>query len=397
MKSNRSPANDLETILPLLINVWRRFHKQSGPGDRLQTREFRRLVGCLQQLRGEDSENKKEANKHLPEQENITERERVAANLLYPWIIHYQEALSLLGELPGAPKRVLDVCSGTAPFAFAALRHGASEVFATDRNVAALELGAEVAGRYGMPLTLRKWDCLKEAMPIEGDFDLITVGHALGDLFPINEPGWKERQSRFITYLLSRLKKTGFLLLVESSYLEDNRRILEIRDELSLKNIVIQAPCVWQGDCPTLKTPNSPCYAQREMAKPYHLKEIQRAMGIKLSSLKMTYLLIKSPKAEKLIPNEHKLYRVISPPSESYQGKRFYLCGTDGKKTLSSHLDEHPSESRAFEHLRRGELIEIVDPLEQGQAFDIVQGTEIIVRAPCGKPVPTFENFDDSF
>lgn len=394
MKSNRSPTHDLETILPLLINVWRRFHKQAGPADRLQTREFRRLIGCLQLSNGE----KKEANKHLPEQENITERERLAAYLLYPWVIHYQEALSLLGELPTKPKRVLDVCSGTAPFAFAALRHGASEVYATDRNLEALELGAEVAGRYGMPLTLRKWDCLKDPMPVEGNFDLITVGHALADLFPTTETGWKDRQSRFITYLLSRLTPTGFLLLVETSFMEDNRRILELRDQLTIKGVMIQAPCIWQGDCPALKTPNSPCYAQREMVKPFLIKEIQRAMSIKLSSLKMTYLLIKSPKAEKPVQTEeHKLYRVISPPSESYQGKRFYLCGTDGKKTLSSRLDDHPSESRAFEHLRRGELIEIVNPLEQGQAFDIVQGTEIIVRAACGKPVPNFENFDDSY
>lgn len=406
MKSTRSPALDLETIQPLLINLWRRFHKEAGPGDRLQTREFRRVVEVLKQFQHKEPKNnkieskkndsKKNDSKSAP-QEYFADREFLAAYLLYPWVLHYQEAMSLLGELPKTPKRVLDVCSGPAPFAFAALRHGANEVFATDRNVAALELGAEVCGRYGMPLTIRRWDCLKDPMPIDGDFDLITLGHSLGDLFPTTTTNWQEKQSHLIHYLLGRLKPTGFLLLVESSFPEDNRRLLEIRDQLVAKEISIQAPCIWQGECPALKTPNSPCYAQREMAKPFLLKEIQRASDINLSSLKMTYLLIRSPKAARLPPAEAKLYRVISPPVETYQGKRYYLCGTDGKKALGSHLKMHPTDSRAFEYLRRGELIEIIAPLEQGQALDIVEGTQLIVRAACGKPAPTLEKEDEEF
>lgn len=393
MKTNRSPSDDLETIIPLLINVWRRFHKQSGPPDKLQTREFRRVVACLQHILGIPPEKIKQETKE--KEAPFTPRELLAANLLYPWIIHYQEGLSLIGEVPQIPRRVLDVCSGTGPFAFAALRHGASEVIATDKNVEALELAAEVAGRYGMPLTIRPWNCLKDPMPIEGSFDLITVGHALSDLFPANEKGWQEKQLRFVNYLLSRLKSTGYLLLVESSFLEDNRRLLEMRDQLVKNGVFMQAPCIWQGECPALKTPNSPCYAQREMPKPYLVKEIQRAAHINLSSLKMTYLLIRSPQAPKQPETDRQLYRVISPPIETYQGKRYYLCGTDAKKTLGSRLEELPKESRAFDFLRRGELIEIINPLEHGQAFDIVQGTEVIVRAACGKPVPNFEQIDD--
>src|SRR5438105_820599 len=139
MKSIRSPGLDLETIQPLLINLWRRFHKEAGPGDRLQTREFRRVVECLKKFHEEEVKNRKSGSKVIL-QDCFTDREYLAAYMLYPWVLHYQEAMSLLGELPKVPRRVLDVCSGPAPFAFAALRHGANEVFATDRNVAALEL-----------------------------------------------------------------------------------------------------------------------------------------------------------------------------------------------------------------------------------------------------------------
>ncbi|MGZ3732207.1 MAG: small ribosomal subunit Rsm22 family protein [Parachlamydiaceae bacterium] len=383
MKANRSPSTDLDTIIPLLIGIWRRFHKESGPGDRLQTREFRRVVDCIKKLQNG--------------QDPSTDREMVSAYLLYPWLIHYQEALSLLGELPSPPKRVLDVCSGSAPFAFAALRYGASEVFAVDRNVMALELGAEVCGRYGLPLTIRRWDCIKEPLPVEGEFDVITLGHALNELFPSSMKDWQNKQSHFIHYLLSRLKPNGHLLLVESSYPDDNRRLLTLRDTLVEKEIFIQAPCIWQGTCPALKTPNSPCYAQREKKKPFLIKEIQRAAEIKLSSLKMTYLLIRSPKAHQLPLLTREMYRVISPPIETYQGNRYYLCGTQGKKTLSSHLKEHPPESRAFDYLRRGELIEITQPLEHGQSFEIVNGTQVTVLAACGKPAPNFEMLDDTF
>jgi hypothetical protein len=431
MKANRTPPVDLDTIMPLLIGIWRRFHKASGPGDKLQTREFRGVVECLKLLYNVP-EGKKGNDKSLPlDPEFLSDRNKLSAYILYPWVIHYQEALSLIGELPTPPKRVLDVCSGPAPIAFAALRHGAREVIAVDINNEALELGAEICGRYGMPLTIRRWNCLKDHLPVDGFFDLITLGHSLEELFPSTMKNYEEKQAHFIDYLLGRLTPTGHLLLIESSQTDDNRRLLSLRNKIVAHGITIQAPCIWHGSCPALKTPNSPCYAQREMAKPFFIKEVQRALDIKLGSLKMTYLIVRSPKAaplqvldrtEKILPvyvgrdsplEEEEiprvdfedadapgytgLYRVISPPIESYQGKRFYLCGTGGKKNLSSHLKEHPPESRAFEHLRRGELLEIDDALAKGQAIEIIEGTKIRVQAACGKPVPNFEFCDENY
>ena len=50
MKSPKMPSADLESIIPHLIGVWRRFHKLSGPPDVLQTREFRGVVQGIQKL-----------------------------------------------------------------------------------------------------------------------------------------------------------------------------------------------------------------------------------------------------------------------------------------------------------------------------------------------------------
>jgi SAM-dependent methyltransferase len=337
----------------------------------------------------------------MQEPKNLTgdyfeDRELLASYLLYPWVLHYLQGLSLIGELPHTPRRVLDVCSGPGAFAFAALRHGATEVYATDRNVPALELGAEVCGRFGMTLNVRHWNCLKGELPVEGHFDLITVGYCLEELFPESQKNWKEHQQQFIQKMLKRLTPQGFLMIVEDSFPQANRRVLTLRDHFVGRGVPVQAPCVWRGECPALQVQNSPCYAQREFEKPYLVKEIQRAAKINLSSLKMSYLIFRHPEAGWPMLPDKSLYRVISPPVEAFQGKRFYLCGTDGKKFLESHLKEHPKESRSFDFLKRGELISVENALQKQNALDIVVGTKVTLEAPLGKPLPNLTSEEEA-
>lgn len=385
MKRKKAPTPDLETIFPILIGIWRRFRKISGPPNILQTREFRSVVTTIKTLQqmSKDGES-------LIGKDYFQDPELLGAYLLYQWQIHYQQGLSLLAELPSTPKRVLDVGSGAAPFAFAALRHGAQEVYASDQSLQALQLGAEVAGRYGMPLTIRRWNCRKQPISVEGTFDLIIVAHCLGELFPDTEPHWQDKQKQFIEYLLGKLTTNGYLLIVDSSYPEANKRILQLRDHLVAKGFPVQAPCVWKGECPSLKTANSPCFAQRELDKTYFIKEVQRAAEINSSSLKMTYVIFRNPAAGWPKLPQRDLYRVISPPVESYQGKRFYLCGTDGKKTLGSRLEQQTPESKAFDYLKRGELISLEGALETPHGKEIVQDTKLVIEAPCGKPLPDY-------
>lgn len=389
---NKKPALDLETIMPLLIGVWRRFQKESGPPDVLQTREFRGVVAAIEQLR-----NGLENDKSLIGQDYFSKRELLAAYLLYQWVIHYQQGISLINELPRTPRRVLDICSGPAPFSFAALKQGASEVTAIDQNQTALELGAEICGRYGLPLGVRKWKGPDTTLPDTGHYDLIILGHCLEELFPSNQSNAESKQRQFVKGLLNRLSPNGFLLLVESSLQDVNQRMLRMRDALVAEGVPVQAPCVWRGACPALQTANSPCYAQREFEKPYLVKEIQRAASINLGSLKMTYLILRSPKSSWPHLPEKNLYRIISPPVESHHGTRYYLCGTDGKKNLGSHLTQHPHESRAFEYLRRGELISIEGALEKPHSLDVIEGTKLSVEAACGKPLPEEESDGEEY
>ncbi len=382
MKTKKKPASDLETLMPLLIGAWRRFHKLAGPADKLQTREFRSVVEAVVKL-----QNGLEKGDELIGQDYFSDRDLLGAYLLYHWVIHYQQGLSLINEIPETNiGRVLDIGAGPGAFAFASLRHGAREVIALDRNMAALQLAAEVTGRYGFPVSIRKLDVLKSPLP-DGEFDLIILGHCLSEFFPDTQKGWKSLQNGWIQTLLNKLSPKGHLLIVDGSGIQSNRRILELRDYLVGQGVPVQAPCVWKGECPALQTQNSPCYAQRELEKPYLIKEIQRASQINLSSLKMSYLLMKSPQAAWPELPIQPLYRVISPPIDTHGGKRYYLCGTDGKKNLGSHLTEHPPESRSFEYLKRGELIHFENALEKGNQFDIVLGTRVKIQAALGKPI----------
>lgn len=373
--------------MPILIGAWRRFHKEAGPPDVLQTREFRGVVEAVTQLK-----KGLEETGSLFGQDYFADRNLLGAYLLYQWVIHYQQGLTLINEIPTTPRRVLDICSGPAPFAFAALRHGAGEVTALDRNLTALQLGAEVCGRYGMPLNVRQWHGPGEPLPETGTYDLIILGHCLEELYPSNMPNMASRQKGFLNGLLNRLSPEGFLLIVDSSLSEANQRVLHIRDDLVSSGVPVQAPCVWRGACPAAQTTNNPCYAQRELEKPYLIKEIQRGASINLGSLKMSYVIFRSPKAQWPQLPDQNLFRIISPPIESHHGKRYYLCGTGGKKSLGSHLTQHPRESRAFEYLKRGELISIQGALEKNNALDVIKGTELSVEAACGKPLPEAGN-----
>lgn len=382
MKRAKISLPPMDEIIPLLVGIWRRFHQLKGPPDVLQTREFRSVVAAIQKL-----QKGLETGDELRGQDYFADRELLGAYLLYYWILHYQQGLALLSEIPTVPRRVLDLGSGPGAFSFAALSLGARDVVAIDRNAEALKLAAEICGRSGHPLAVRCHDLLRFPLPVEGSFDLIVMGYCLEELFPQTDKGWQEAQRRWLRQVCSLLSPEGKILIVDSSLPQANHRLLTLRDEWVKEGFAVQAPCVWRGECPALQA-RQVCYAQREMEKPYLLKEIQRAAQIHLNSLKMSYLILCSPKQEwPLLPNRS-LYRVISPPIETQTGRRYYLCGTEGKKDLGSHLKELFSEARAFDYLKRGELISIEGALVHKQHFEIILGTRLKVEAALNKPLP---------
>lgn len=375
MKPRKQPPADLDSIIPILIGHWRRTLELPGPPDCLQTREFRNVVKKISLLHSKLIE-----GDELFGSDYFSDKELLGAYTLYYWILHYQEGLSLINEIPEPPLRVLDLCSGPCPFAFAALKHGAHEVIALDKNLEALRWGAQICGRNGYPITIRQVDCLNPMRQLTSHFDLIIVGHAIRELFTVVDSA-----AEYIHGLANFLTPGGHLLVVDSSLPDPNRFVLQLRDKVLSKGLPIQAPCVWQGNCPALEKEGGPCYAQREMEKPTLVKEIQRAANINLSSLKMSYILFGSPHSASKTIETRAIYRVISPPFESHYGTSYYLCGTDGKKKIAGNLGRINKNNKPFAHLKRGDLIAIHHPIERGNVLQISEDTIIEVIAAPGK------------
>lgn len=362
------PQPEWDSLFPMLIARWRKLMKLPiGPEDRLQTREFQSLIQNLQE--------------YLSSKE-INSNEALGAHLLYSWPLQYAEGLSLIKEIPETPLRVLELGATAAPFSLAALRYGATEALAIGDNELTLKYGADLCGHIGYPISVRVGDSKKlHTLPIQGQWDLIILPYSLFTFsFSFSD------QTNYIKKLTSLLTPNGHLLIVESSASEVNRRFLEMRDMLAEAKLSIKAPCLWKGSCPALKHGSSPCFAQRPLEKPFMIKEIQRAAQINLSSLKMSYLLIGSSEApSRNLPDN--LYRVVSPPVQTFKGERFFLCGVKGKRTLGTTLKEPSQESKAYQYLKRGDVIAIDDAAELDGDLQVGSKTKLKLYAPCDKPV----------
>lgn len=347
----------MDIIMPEIIKFWRKKTKLAGPADRLQTREFAAMSLAVKEMHEGKS------------------GDLLGAPLLYYWPIHFQEALSILGEIPTPFSRVLDVGSGLCSASFAASKYGADEITAVGENEEALRIGSELCGKLGGGIRTKRWKVGKGKCPVEGPFDLIIVSHSLFKMFP--QGGADE----WILEMMKLLDTDGNLVIIDSSF---GTEVLKLRDNLVEKGVAVQAPCVYKGKCPALEK-GFPCFAQRELDKPPLMKDFQRVAGINLSSLKMSYLIVRKewPK----LP-AHDLFRVVSPPFENHLGKQFHLCGTPGRKSLSCRLETVPEAARPFDYLKRGELIEVEGAFKGETNLQIIEGTEVKVVAACGKPLP---------
>ena len=363
-RKQSSLESSSEELTAILIATWRKILKLPiGPLDRLQTREFRALVASIEKLKKE---------------KDFSEASAIGAYLLYDWQLHHAQGLSLLQELPSPPARVLDLACGGAPFALAALKHGAHEAVGLDTNPRLLKIATDVCGKSGYTLALREHDCQNLEFPIQGKWDLIILGYALFEL--------SKEPLAYIENLMSQLSDEGYILIVEPSLQQENRRLLALRDKINARGIPIQAPCLWKGACPAFKHPTSTCFAQRTYDKPYLVKEIQRALKVNLNSLKMSYLILRKTARPDLTRS---LYRVVSPPINTFRGPRFFLCGNQGQKTLGSSLDKHPKHSRAYEYLNRGDIISIENAIERENDLEVYTETSVKLEAPCDKPAPS--------
>jgi ribosomal protein RSM22 (predicted rRNA methylase) len=317
----------------------------------------------------------------------------LGAYLLFYWPVSYAQARQALGELPSRPRHVLDLGSGPGPLAFAALDAGAQEVTAADRSKPALTLARELAAEAGEALATREWDPTRKAAPPEGQFDLITMGHVLNELYGTGDGAIGPRAA-LLEQVLAQVKKGGSLLVLEPALRETSRALLKVRDVLVGKGYAVRAPCMFRGNCPALVKESDWCHAERSWPMPRVVEELAQAARLHKESLKMSYLML-APKGEAWpeLP-QGRLFRIVSEPLEGKGRKRYIGCGPEGRVGLAMQDKHRTEKNERFFKLYRGDVISVTEtePKGDGLALDDRSELKIVAHAGRGVPPPSTEN-----
>ncbi|GMU60900.1 MAG: hypothetical protein AMXMBFR34_26630 [Myxococcaceae bacterium] len=384
---------DLEKWIPKLLAVWRQQRRGGRGGGGKHGRPSRHEPRAPQTQLTHDE--LKEVGAGVKALSHGLTRERALAGarymddprllgayLLFYWPVSYAQARATLSELPSRPRATLDLGSGPGPLAFAALDAGASGVVAADRSKSALELAKALAMEAGEPLSTRDW-APERPLP-EGQFDLITLGHVLNELYA----GDLSKRAVLVEKLLERVNKGGTLLILEPALRETSRALLQVRDVLVSHGVAVRAPCLWRGACPALVKPSDWCHAEREWRLPPMVEAIGRAAGLRKETLKMSYLAL-APRGEAWAePPEGQVFRIVSEPLEGKGRQRFMGCGPSGRVGLAMQERHETERNRLFFKLQRGDVVRVTQPEERGDGLALADASTVEIVAHAGRPVP---------
>lgn len=370
--------------VPSLIAAWRKARKTKGPEDHLTPAEVKEVGAAVKRLSMGLTRDRELAGARYMDDPKL-----LGAYLLFYWPVSYAQGRHALKELTRKPRTALDLGSGPAPLALAAVDHGAAEVTAADRSQPALEMARAIAGQGGEPLRVRTWDGLREGgEPPEGEYDLITLGHVVNELWA-GDPIAPMRRADLLERLLTKVKPKGSLLVVEPALRETTRGLLQVRDLLVARGYAIRSPCLYQGACPALVKESDWCHAERPWMPPPMVQEIAKAAGLHKEALKMSYLLV-APKGEawpELQPGK-RLFRIVSEPLQGKGRLRYMGCGPEGRVGLAMQEKHLEKANKAFAHLHRGDVIAVTGTEEKGDGLALAEGSRVELVAPAGKPLP---------
>jgi SAM-dependent methyltransferase len=378
--------------MPRLVKVWRAHRRSSGkpqsgrpgrnayddgPPAMLTPDELRTVGAGVKQLSLGLTRDRALAGARYMDDPRL-----LGAYLLFYWPVSYAQARAALPEVGQRPRAVLDLGSGPGPLAFAAMDAGAREVLAADRSKPALELARTLAIEANESLGVREW-APERPLP-DGQFDLITMGHVLNELYQ----GDVGLRTALVEKVAARLVKGGSLLLLEPALRETSRKLLEVRDQLVARGYGVRAPCLYRGACPALVKETDWCHAERAWRMPPLVEAIARTAGLHKESLKMSYLVL-TPKGEAWPePPPGRLLRIVSEPLVGKGRQRFMGCGPEGRIGLAMQ-DKHLTErNRLFSKLQRGDVIRVDGTEERGDGLALSDASTLEIVASAGRAFP---------
>jgi hypothetical protein len=386
----RPTSQDLAAWIPRLLAVFRASRRgpprrgERPPADDLLPDELREVGAAVSRLsRGLTRERELAGARYLDDERLL------GAYLLFYWPVSYLQARGTLSELPRRPRAVLDLGSGPAPLAFAALDAGAAEAMAADRSARALAAARDLAREAGEPIATREWNPsrrrplaeLREGRPV----DLVTLGHVLNELF--QGPDADVRRADLLEEALGLVSPGGSLLVLEPALRDTSRALLRVRDLLVGRGLAVRAPCLFRGPCPALQREGDWCHAERPIEPPPLVARIARAAGLRRESIKMTYLIL-APRGEGWAEAPAgRVFRIVSEPLPSKGRLRYMGCGPEGRMGLALQEKHLGDGNRAFATLLRGDVVEIGAAEARGDGLALGEGAAVRLIAGAGRPV----------
>ena len=385
--------------MPRLVAVWRGLrhgqrHRRPGGSARtrgrgreelLSAEELREVAAGVMRLSAGLTRDRALAGARYLDDPRL-----LGAYLLFYWPTSYLQARGVFSELPRDPGAVLDLGSGPAPLAFAALDAGAREVTAADRSARALEAARAIASELGRPLRTRAWDPTRpgDLAHLAGGhaYDSITFGHVLNELFAGAEAC--DRRAALLEEAAGSLRPGGSLIVIEPALRETSRQLLEVRDRLVARGFAVRAPCLFRGPCPALLRESDWCHAERPIDPPAVVAEIARAAGLRKEAVKMSYLVLAPPGEPWPDAPQGRVFRIVSEPLPSKGRLRYMACGPEGRMGLSLQEKHVTPRNEPFRRLLRGDVVEITAPEPRGDGLRLGEGSEVRVVARAGRRPP---------
>jgi SAM-dependent methyltransferase len=332
----------------------------------------------------------------------LSDRDLLGAYLLHYFPISWCQAslcLSLFFSVTGAaaPRSVLDVGAGPGPVALALLAAGAGAVTAVDRSAGALALARRLAAGQGRQLSTRTWDATSGGPVPDGRFDLISLGHALNELWAGREDRIALRVS-LLQRLAAKLTPGGRLFIMEPALMQTAQDAIRVRDGLVREGFTVELPCTWQGACPAL--PQSTCHGEFAWTPPPQMVRLAHRARIGREALKTAWFVLRAPGAvagaagaaapaptTAGAPADPSvgIYRVVSEALLSKSGRiRYLVCGPLGRFALSAARSCPAPGVKPFYSLRRGEGITIsgAHRRETGWGLEENSSVTVVQRLP---------------
>ena len=290
-------------------------------------------------------------------------------------------------ELSSArPLRVLDLGAGLGAATWGvarALRDRSGRIEATlvDRDRSALDLAMSIAKRRRHEegaLTLGIETVVADVMEVEPrGADLVIAENVLAEI-----SGSIDEDADRLERWLRLVREDGSLVIIEPALRGLSRHLHEVRDRLASRKRTIFAPCLHERSCPALAKPNDWCHEDLPVNLPEPLVAVARAAGLRWQGLTFSYLILRRDEKTLASHVPGGSFRVVSSLIRTKGKREAHLCGkTSSGKAMR--LDRDASaKNRAFDHVERGDLIDIDPAPEEKTRFRIGDGACVIDVGP---------------